>query len=650
MSSAQKNEAELIKMANKLFDEGKYTEAAPLFSQLLSNNAASPEYNYKYGTCLIFSDGEKTNGLKYLLFAAQSPGVNKDCWYYLGRAYHLNYQFADAIRAYQKYISLATPKDVEKFQVNRHIEMCNNGRKLLRNITDLVVIEKKIISEETFFRLYSMKDVGGQLIVVEALQSNLDKKNNHKIVIHNPKNSDVVFFASYGSDGKNGLDIYKVKRLPNGDWGQPQIVRGYINTAQDENYPYMHPDGRTLYFCSKGHNSMGGYDVFRSVYDPETDQFSAPQNVDFAISSPDDDFLYMVDSLDRVAWFASRRESSSGKVHVYNVRVERIPFLISIIKGKFISEVSPGNLGASVRVEDVATGEVVGIYNTRSSDGSYLITLPRSGKYKFVVVSDNSKIAHVGVVDVPYQKEIRPLKQELVLVNNGGTEQLKIRNLFDQEVEDTDAIIAQILKEKGLLNPNSNEMIIDSLDKAREKKTEKVEKDPQLGNLSDKDLIEMVKKDVEELVNESKDLKEKSEAAYVVADRKNDEARQKTKEAEEMLAKLNNVRDENERKQIIAEANDLNAEAKKLVNESTAAYNVAVSLDQQQKKKQDEAKVASEFAKGVESAITSKNRKEAEKKLREQQEYIRSVMASESNRKDEIDELREKGRTKKLEA
>ena len=310
MSSAQKNEAELIKMANKLFDEGKYTEAAPLFSQLLSNNAASPEYNYKYGTCLIFSDGEKTNGLKYLLFAAQSPGVNKDCWYYLGRAYHLNYQFADAIRAYQKYISLATPKDVEKFQVNRHIEMCNNGRKLLRNITDLVVIEKKIISEETFFRLYSMKDVGGQLIVVEALQSNLDKKNNHKIVIHNPKNSDVVFFASYGSDGKNGLDIYKVKRLPNGDWGQPQIVRGYINTAQDENYPYMHPDGRTLYFCSKGHNSMGGYDVFRSVYDPETDQFSAPQNVDFAISSPDDDFLYMVDSLDRVAWFASRRESS----------------------------------------------------------------------------------------------------------------------------------------------------------------------------------------------------------------------------------------------------------------------------------------------------------------------------------------------------
>ncbi|MBX7094464.1 MAG: hypothetical protein K1X56_07080 [Flavobacteriales bacterium] len=636
-------------MANKLFEEEKYVEATPLYSQLLSNNAASPEYNYRYGTCLLFSDGEKATGLKHLVFAAQSPNAPKECFYFLGRGYHLNYQFALAISAYQKYASMATPKEMEKYQVQRQIEMCNNGRKLLRNITDLVVIDKRDIDEERFFRLYSMKDIGGQLIVVEALQSSLDKKKNHRVVIHNPKNSDVVFYSSYGSDGKNGLDIYKVKRLPNGEWAQPQIVKGFVNTQYDEDFPYMHPDGRTLYFCSKGHNSMGGYDIFRSVYDPESDQFSSPENVDFAISSPDDDMFYVVDSLDRMAWFASKRESENGKIHVYNVRVERIPILLAIIKGKFTTEISPSNLGASIRVEDMSTNEVVGIYNTKATDGNYLITLPKSGKYKFTVVSDNSKIAHVGIVDVPYQKELRPLKQELQLVNNSGTEQLRIKNMFDQEVDDADAIVAQILKEKGLLNPNAADWNLDSLDKVKETKTE-VKTNDKVGNYSDQDLVDMVKKDADDIANEVKELKETVEAAYVVADKKNDLAREKSKEAEILISKLNTTTDEQEKKQIIEEANNLNNDSRRLITESAAAYEVAKGLEEQVKKKEQEAVVAKEFANGIEQAINTKNRTEAEKKLREQQAYIRKVMETEPNRKDELDDLRAKAATKKQES
>ena len=75
-------------------------------------------------------------------------------------------------------------------------------------------------------------------------------------------NKDVVFYSSYGKDGSNKLDLYRVKRVSGGDWSEPVRLPDNINTPYDESYPFLHPDGKTLFFCSKGHNSMGGYDVF----------------------------------------------------------------------------------------------------------------------------------------------------------------------------------------------------------------------------------------------------------------------------------------------------------------------------------------------------------------------------------------------------
>jgi tetratricopeptide (TPR) repeat protein len=119
-SGQQVKEADLVKQATPLFEDGKYIEAAPLYERLLSLNQESPEYNYKYGACLIYSDGDKSNALKRLRYAAQKPGVPYECYFFLGKAYHLNYMFADAIIWYNKFAAAATPKEKEKFQVDRH--------------------------------------------------------------------------------------------------------------------------------------------------------------------------------------------------------------------------------------------------------------------------------------------------------------------------------------------------------------------------------------------------------------------------------------------------------------------------------------------------------------------------------------------------
>jgi Tol biopolymer transport system component len=77
-----------------------------------------------------------------------------------------------------------------------------------------------------------------------------------------------------------------------------------VNTEFDEDYPFLHPNGKTLYFSSKGHNSMGGYDVFKTTYDDaETQTWSkANENLEFPVNSPDDDILFVTDSLEKTAF------------------------------------------------------------------------------------------------------------------------------------------------------------------------------------------------------------------------------------------------------------------------------------------------------------------------------------------------------------
>src|SRR5262249_13160490 len=150
-------------------------------------------------------------------------------------------------------------------------------------------------------------------------------------IIFLPKGGNVVYYSSYGENSDNGRDLYTVARLANGTFGKPEKVKG-INTEYDEDYPFLHPDGKTLYFASKGYNSMGGYDIFKTVYNEETNTWSAPVNLEFPINSPDDDFLFVTDSLERMACFSTGRQSPPGKIDVLRINTERKPIDILVIK------------------------------------------------------------------------------------------------------------------------------------------------------------------------------------------------------------------------------------------------------------------------------------------------------------------------------
>ena len=95
--SGPNSEEELKKTANDLFEEGRFIEAEPMFAQLLALYPKDANYNFKYGASLLAADGDKLKPLKYLKFATSSTSVDPRAYYYLGKAYHLNYEFAKVI-------------------------------------------------------------------------------------------------------------------------------------------------------------------------------------------------------------------------------------------------------------------------------------------------------------------------------------------------------------------------------------------------------------------------------------------------------------------------------------------------------------------------------------------------------------------------
>jgi predicted Zn-dependent protease len=86
---SQDNEPDIKEQADKFFNKENYVEATPLYLRLIALNPKSYEYNYKYGTCILYNSHKKTDAFKYLNFAVTGPDVSPDAFYYLGKAFEL---------------------------------------------------------------------------------------------------------------------------------------------------------------------------------------------------------------------------------------------------------------------------------------------------------------------------------------------------------------------------------------------------------------------------------------------------------------------------------------------------------------------------------------------------------------------------------
>lgn len=593
--------------ADALFAEKSYTAALPLFSQLVSLAPTDRVLNYKFGTCLLFGGTDKDKAIGHLKFATQDPSIPPDAWYWLGRAYHLNYQFKDALTAYQRYQGTGSKKELEGFPIAALDKQCRNGMNLLSNLKEISVHSRVEADDAEFFRFYELGDIGGRIVVLpDELKTTLDKKNKRRSLVYLPAKGGAIYYASYGKEGKTGLDIYRTELLTNGTFATPVKLAGYVNTDQDEDFAFMHPDGRSFYFSSMGHTSMGGYDVFRSPYDKTSETFGPAENLDFAVNTPDDDLFYITDAENTQACFASGRSSQQGKLHVYRVSTAQVPVVVTVMKGTYANALDGEDRKARIVVEDAVTHERVADVRT-DINGTYVLAMPRGGRFRYTVECGTAGRTYTAEVEVPRASSPRAYRQEVELVRRSELEQIVVRNYFDSPVEeDMIGLMLEEIKRRARLDVTGERPVVAQQPPVAEPSGDVLTQAGFAGDVTEAKAVQMARDDAKELQDRAKALAEQSAMAYAVANDASKAAEQAARTAAATAEKAATETNEEQRNALMRDAAQQRQQSRTANLRARAAYSAGQEMDAERSAVQQQATTADRLATDLAQAVTTK--------------------------------------------
>lgn len=222
----------------------------------------------------------------------------------------------------------------------------------------------------------------------------------------------------YGANGKG--DIYVVEKISRTVWGEPRNLGSVINTPEDEISVFIHPDGKTLFFSSKGHLSMGGYDIFSSRLQMDG-TWSTPENLGYPINTVDDDVHFVLSTDGKIAYYSTVREDGLGERDIYQIDLKNYDLLkgtqknLSIVKGSIEAKLDGLRLEAVIEFKD-EKGELISSINTEET-GDFLATLPGNIKYSATISALGYKAQTINF-DLPIGEE-----KTYILVKNIVLEQ-----------------------------------------------------------------------------------------------------------------------------------------------------------------------------------------------------------------------------------
>jgi len=202
-------------------------------------------------------------------------------------------------------------------------------------------------------------------------------------------NGKVLYFASERPGGFGGRDLYRANKSDNGTWGNVVNLGNKINTDDDDDSPYIHPDGLTLVFSSKGHNSMGGYDIFKTDFNEVDSIWGIPENIGFPVNTTDDDIYYVLSADGKRGYYASGKDGGFGDKDIYVVEpaVTGKKTQLTMLRGMVTKNTEPSE--SEITVYFKGKNKNYGIFNSNSKTGNYLINLPSGYEYKLTFYHPN---------------------------------------------------------------------------------------------------------------------------------------------------------------------------------------------------------------------------------------------------------------------
>lgn len=202
-----------------------------------------------------------------------------------------------------------------------------------------------------------------------------------------------MYFVSDRPGGFGGRDIYRIVKLPDGSWSAPKNLGANINTAYDEDAPFIGADNKTLFFSSNGHLSMGGFDIFSAIRD-DNNEWSNPINMGYPINRTGDDVFYTTTIDGRKGYFSSFRKEGYGEKDIYEIHndelgIKNIAALRGIIKTAY-NKPFPVDMTLSVKCTSCDINEPKVVY-PRLRDGTFFTSLEPCKEYVISYLRDNGK-------------------------------------------------------------------------------------------------------------------------------------------------------------------------------------------------------------------------------------------------------------------
>jgi hypothetical protein len=225
-------------------------------------------------------------------------------------------------------------------------------------------------------------------------------------------NGKMLFFASNRPGGKGGMDIWYSVAGVNGKWGEPKNPGDIINTSGDEMSPFIHFDGRTLYFSSNGRTGMGGFDIYVSrMKDDST--WTEPKNLGYPINTSSDETGLIIDASGQKGFYSTTHDKKNGKDIFYFTLYDSIrPDPVSYFRGMVFDKVTMKQLKSDYELINLRAGEVISSGST-DSEGSFLVCLPTGFDYGlnvskpgYLFYSDNFMLKGIHSVTEPFIKKI----------------------------------------------------------------------------------------------------------------------------------------------------------------------------------------------------------------------------------------------------
>jgi outer membrane protein OmpA-like peptidoglycan-associated protein/tetratricopeptide (TPR) repeat protein len=295
----------------------------------------------------------------------------------------------------------------------------------------------------------------------EAMNKNINTDKYHESSACYSPDGNSVYFVSDKPGGQGDRDIYISHKDEKGRWGEAINLGPTINTKLGEEGVFAHPDGRTLYFSSQGHKGLGGYDIYKSVFDEKTKTWSTPENIGYPVNTPDDDVFFVVSASGRRAYYTSFNPGGYGEKDLYMItflgaeklmvnnnednllasQAEPVKETVAaqtvaikeaqltILKGVITDALTRKPLEATIEIVDNQMNQVIATFTSNSATGKYLVSLP-AGKNYGIAVKKEGYLFHSENFDIPNTAAFQQVTKDVELKNLAVGSKIVLKNIF----------------------------------------------------------------------------------------------------------------------------------------------------------------------------------------------------------------------------